>query len=403
MHDVIIAGAGPAGATCARYLAKLGHAVALIDRDMFPRDKPCGGGFSYNLLRDFPYLRSRESDFLKGISKIGVIHSPNRRISLRGAVDMAVALRYDFDNVVFESAIEEGVTDYSGKRIKRVQFKMDSVSVVTSDGESIDGRVIVGADGVNSLVARQAGLHTRWPSTTITACRVVEVPTSENTIIDIYGDEKRYHFYSNLGGEPGYGWIFPKRDTINVGLGIIGTHAQGLPNVFNRFVKMLKQDGLLMPNADVSSARGALVPTGGPISQTFTNRCLLVGDSCGMVSPLTGGGIAYAMKAARIAAKVISECLEKDSLDASSLGKYQRLWQADFGKDFGPMLIAQKIFTSPFTDLLFEIGQRDSKIQSMVSEAMAESNDANINVRSLILRTLNVCFRAAFHIPPIKS
>jgi len=403
MYDIIIVGAGPAGATCARYLSKLGHSVALIDRDTFPRDKPCGGGFSYNLLRNFPYLRTREADFLKGISRVGVIHSPNRKITLRGAVDMAVALRYDFDNVVFESAIEEGVSAYTGRRVKKIEFKEESVKAVTSDGESITGRAIVGADGVNSLVARQSGLHTRWPSKTITACRVVEIPTAEETITDIYGEEKEYHFYSNLGGDPGYGWIFPKRETINVGLGIVGTHAQGLPHVFNRFVKMLKKDGLLKINADVSKARGALVPTGGPIAQTFSDRCLLIGDSCGMVSPLTGGGIAYAMIAARMAAKVLSECLENNSLNALSLSKYQRMWQGDFGKDFGPMLLAQKIFTGPFTDVLFEIGKRDSKIQSIVSEAMAESNDENINIRSLISRTLLVCLREAFHIPSFKS
>ncbi|MHA1636493.1 MAG: NAD(P)/FAD-dependent oxidoreductase, partial [Candidatus Thorarchaeota archaeon] len=115
----------------------------------------------------------------------------------------------------------------------------------------------------------------------------------------------------------------------------------------------------------------------------------------GMVSPLTGGGIAYAMIAARMAASVLSECLESDKLDESSLEKYERAWQADFGKDIGSMILAQKIFTSPFTDVLFEIGSRDEKIQTMVSEAMAESGDADINVTQLVLRTLYVCLREA--------
>ena len=59
-------------------------------------------------------------------------------------------------------------------------------------------------------------------------------------------------------------------------------------------------------------------------------------------------------------------------------------------------MLAQKIFTSPFTDLLFEIGSRDTKIQEMVSEAMAESSDEGIDVKRLVLRTLYVCFKASF-------
>ena len=82
MHDVIVIGAGPGGATVSRYLASLGLEVLMIDKDSFPRDKPCGGGFSQTIIDDFSYLKSRARDFLKGIARVGVIHSPNRRITL---------------------------------------------------------------------------------------------------------------------------------------------------------------------------------------------------------------------------------------------------------------------------------------------------------------------------------
>ncbi len=117
MYDVAVIGAGPAGATAARYLAKLGMKVCLIDKDRFPRDKPCGGGFSQDLIDDFPYLRKRTDDFLKGIARVGILHSPNRRIDLRGRVDMATTLRTDFDNVLLESAIEQGIEPLLGERV----------------------------------------------------------------------------------------------------------------------------------------------------------------------------------------------------------------------------------------------------------------------------------------------
>jgi len=396
MFDVAVIGAGPGGATVARHLARNGLKVCLIDKDEFPRDKPCGGGFSERLIDEFPYLRHRVDDFLKGVAKVGVLHSPNRRINLQGSVDMAVTLRTDFDNVLFESALEEGVQPFLSKRAKSVSFHDDQVEIILKDSIPVRARVVVGADGVSSMLARETGLNRRWPSSMITACRVAEVPAKSKEIIDRYTENLNYHFYANLGGLPGYGWIFPKRETINVGLGIVGTHAQGLPRIFDAFVRLLKRDGLLMKDADLTGQQGALVPTGGPISKSYLDRCLLLGDSVGMVSPLTGGGIAYAMRAGRYASHVLTAALEDDELGSLKLRDYETLWRNDFGNEFQEQLLAQKIFTSPFTDLLFNIGSRDKKIQAMVSEAMAESSEEGIDVKRLVARTLYVCLKASF-------
>jgi digeranylgeranylglycerophospholipid reductase len=393
MYDVIVIGAGPGGATVSRSMAKLGLQVCMIDKDTFPRDKPCGGGFSRTIIDDFAYLKSRAPDFMKGIARVGVLHSPNRHIILEGRVDMAVTLRIDFDNVLFEEAIAEGALPLTGTRAKKLIIHDDGVTVELAGGTSVRGKVVIGADGVTSMVARETQLNQRWPSSSITACRVCEIPTSTRDILDRYTDDLKYHFFVNLGGQPGYAWIFPKEDTINVGLGIVGIHAQGLPSKFDAFVRFLKMKDLLPQASDMSGTKGALVPTAGPIKQTVTNRCILLGDSAGHVSPITGGGISYAMRAARIAAHVVASALENDSLDALTLSKYQCSWQSDFGDEFRNQLLAQKIFTSPFTDLLFHIGSKDEKIQEMVSESMAESSNKNIDVKQLAFRTLMVCIR----------
>ena len=396
MFDVAVIGAGPGGATASRYLAKKGLKVCMIDKDHFPRDKPCGGGFSEGLLDDFPYLRKRAGDFLKGVAKVGVLHSPNRKIVLKGSVDMAVTLRTDFDNVLFECAVDQGAEPLVGVRAKSVRFHDDYSEVILKDSEPIRARVVIGADGVSSMVARETGLNRKWPSSMITACRVAEVPAKYNEIIDRYTENLNYHFYANLGGLPGYGWIFPKQDTINIGLGIVGTHAQGLPRVFDAFVHLLKSEGLLMQDADLSGQKGALVPTGGPISKSYADRCLLLGDAVGMVSPLTGGGIAYAMRAARYAAQVLTIAIEKDEFGSNTLSEYERFWRSDFGNEFSDQLLAQRIFTSPFADILFEIGSRDKKIQEMVSLAMTESSEEGFDVKRLVVRTLYVCLKASF-------
>jgi geranylgeranyl reductase family protein len=396
MHDIIVIGAGPSGSTAARFLAKSGLDVCLIDKDEFPRDKPCGGGFSRSIIDDFSYLKSRTTEFLKGVARLGVLHSPNRHIVLEGRVDMALALRMDFDYVLFQEAVSAGASTFTNTRAKKVSVHDTKVSVELANGETVQGKIIIGADGVTSMVAREVGLNKRWPSSSVTACRVCEVPASTQDILDRYSNDLKYHFFANFGNQPGYGWIFPKQETINIGLGIVGTHARGLPRTFDIFVRYLKKRDFLPKNADVSASKGALVPTAGPIKQTVVDRCLLVGDSAGHVSPLTGGGIGHAMKAGRYAAQVAAHAIETDSMDATSLEEYQSLWQSDFGSGLQKQLVAQKVFTSSFTNLLFHIGSKDDKIQEIVSDSMAESSGGDIDVKQLTYRTLVVCLREAF-------
>lgn len=397
MYDVAVIGAGPAGSTVSRYLAKYGLKVCVIDRSVFPRDKPCGGGFAQSLLEEFPYIKKRADDFLEGIARVGILHSPNRWIALSGKVDMALTLRTDFDNVLFECALEQGVVSFVGSRAKHIIVKPDCSHVDLANGSSIKACIVVGADGVSSMVARESGLRSSWSNASVTACRVAEVPTRRDEIIDRYTDDLQYHFYANFGGLPGYGWVFPKQETINVGLGIIGTRARGLPSLFEAFVRHLKRKNLLMANPDLSSAKGALVPTGGPAKKTVSKDCLLIGDSAGMVSPLTGGGIAYAMRAARYASKVLVSAFET-GLKQEGFLKYEQLWRNDFGNRLKDQLLAQRIFTSHFTDLLFEIGRRDETIQKMVSESMSETPETELDAKKLVLRTLRVCLSGALGI-----
>ncbi len=395
MYDVIVIGAGPGGSSASRHLARLGFNTCMIDKDTFPRDKPCGGGFSSSIIDEFPYLKNRASEFVKGVAKVGVLHSPNRQIVFEGKVEMALTLRTIFDNVLFEEAVEAGVLPLTGTRAKHLRFKDEYVRVELADGKTIDGRLVIGADGVTSMVARETGLNKSWPSSNISACRVCEVEVNTEDIIDRYTEALKYHFFANLGGQKGYGWIFPKESTINVGLGIIGSQAKGLPYKFEEFVRFLKKIDLLPTYSNIDETRGALVPTGGPLKDIVAHRVVLVGDSAGHVSPLTGGGISYAMRAARIAAVVISGLLEKNSINKQSLYRYQRLCELSFGRDFHNQLLAQKILTGSFANVLFNIGSKDTKIQKIVSESMVESGNGEIDLKRLVMRTLMVCLREA--------
>ncbi len=398
MFDVLVVGAGPGGSTTAKHLADMGYQVCLIDKSTFPRDKPCGGGFSPEIFEFFPYLRTKQDEFLERVLNVGILHSPSKEITLTGKAKMAVALRSNLDNVLFMAAHDAGADCLTGVRVKSVSIDNDGVEVWASNERKISGKVIVGADGVNSVVARESGLNRKWRQDSITACRVAEIPAREKEIVDFYGIEGDYHFYANLSGAPGYGWIFPKTETINVGVGIKANHASNMQAVFNSFASYLMKHDLLPRNFDISNAKGATVPTGGPLNSFVRNRCVLIGDSAGMVNPLTGGGILYAMEAGKIAAGVIGRCINEDKWSKESLEPYQREWESSSGRSMDAMLLAQRLFTSFLTETLFKIGDRDDKLQDMVSSAMEESEVSELDIPRLVGRFALVCLKTALHI-----
>ena len=397
MYDVVVIGAGPGGSTSARYLAKYGLNVCLIDKAEFPRDKPCGGAIPNKLLDNFKYLKSRSREFLKSISSGGFLHSPDRKTVLKGSIPLAMVLRTEFDNILLNLAKDEGVNTILGLMVKSLEFRDDQVIIHTNRNDSLSSRVVIGADGVNSVVARTTGLNKRWLPGSLVVCRVAEIPMSVSDITQYYGDDHEYHFFSGSWDQVGYGWVFPKYETVNVGLGVIDKAAQGLPRRFQGFVKLLQQKGLLKKNANLSSTKGALVPITGPINSTVHDRCLLIGDAAGMVNPLTGGGIDYAMQTGKIAAKILIHAFDVEQFDSSILMAYQNAWKRQLGQEFRNQLLAQKILISPFSNALFKIGSRDTVIQNMVVSAMSESLGESLNVSKLIARTMYVCLREAVY------
>ena len=132
-------------------------------------------------------------------------------------------------------------------------------------------------------------------------------------------------------------------------------------------MKLLQQERLLKKDVDLSSARGALVPVTGPIKSTVHDRCLLIGDAAGMVNPLTGGGIEYAMQTGKIAANTLIHALEENRFDSSFLMRYEKVWRKQLGREFRVQLLCKKILTSPFSNVLFKIGKRDNAVVSATS------------------------------------
>ncbi len=293
--DAVVIGAGPAGSTTAYRLVSVGARVALLDRATFPRDKPCGGGLTERALRALPVdvepVVEHRVDCLELAFRYG------RRFERRARTPLvAMTQRRRLDAYLAEQAAAAGADFRDGVRVQGVREEPDGVTVETSGGP-LHGTVAVGADGVNGVVARAAGLEQKW------AIGVAFEGNVSNEAIDA----GRYagRAVIELGTIPGgYGWVFPKGDHVNVGVG--GWEREG-PKLRGHLRRLCEAYDIR--EGDVHDLRGFRLPLRRPGSVAARGRVLLVGDAAGLVDPLSGDGMFEAFVSSGLAAEAILEVL----------------------------------------------------------------------------------------------
>ncbi|OGS57187.1 MAG: hypothetical protein A3K60_05785 [Euryarchaeota archaeon RBG_19FT_COMBO_56_21] len=327
--DVLIVGAGPAGSTTAKYCAGKGLDVLLIDRrteigypvqcgEFLPAIKEMYSMFPETI--DLEELLTVDSSLVMGRSEFIELVSPNGR-GYRVPFEGITLDRRAFDKHLAKLAVEAGARLETATSMNSITNGVASTTL----GE-IKAKVIVGADGPNSRTARDVGLQrpdARYPAI---AC---QAEGSFEPVVKMY-------FGSLAPG--GYGWVIPKHNGANIGVGFRPDLLMGKPTeLFDRFAKKIgvpSYTGLTM----------GFVPQSGPVDRTVRGNAMLVGDSAGHVMASNGGGIPIAMIAGRIAGKTIKEHLEKGiPLDA-----YDRRWREVMGKP-----LANSLWTRKLGDLFF--------------------------------------------------
>jgi geranylgeranyl reductase family protein len=337
-YDVVVVGAGPAGSTAAKVLSEKGVKVLLLDKSKFPRDKPCGGGLPYRVLNRFNYVKNK--DLIESYSYGGVSYSPS--LKYKGTYKKndpiaAMVLREKFDSGLAQLAIDSGADFIDGKTVKDVKISKDKTEV--------DSKIVVGADGVWSIVAKKTGLSP--PKKYLGICILNEYDLGEDTINSYFGEEKMCHIHLNFQGIIGYGWVFPKKQHLNIGIGKISpdTHISktkiDLLTIYKNYIKTLKKTKIIPKNLEIGKCKGGTLHIG-PLEKTYADRVILCGDASGFLNPLTGEGIYYAMSSGEIAAGVITKALEVSDTSEIFLSKYQKNWKKDFGKDIESLLGSSK-------------------------------------------------------------
>ena len=305
---VLVVGAGPAGATAARTLARAGVTVRLLDRSKFPRNKPCGGGISLRVLRRFPYLEPALSRI--GTHTVARLHlegpdGDSAIIHSRGPAALLIR-RVEYDALLVALAQEAGAALVEGFDVVAAAQGAGGVTLKARDGRALDADVVIAADGVHSVVARRLGINRGWPASSIALDMMEETP--RETLRD--ADPSTLWVAYGVNGGPGYGYIFPKRDHVNVGIGYVLDHyRQSIDDhpyeVQRAFVDELRSRGIVEGQSDRANFTPFLIPVGGPLRRPGRGRVLVAGDAGGFVNGFTAEGIYYAMVSGELAANAV--------------------------------------------------------------------------------------------------
>jgi len=331
--DAIVVGAGPAGATVARQLAIRGLKTLIIEKQRLPRYKSCGGALPGALshLLDFNYRYAIE----KMVHKVTFI-SIKREFCCVSPEGMHVDLvnRSSFDLTLTEEAVKAGASLMDRTALANLTELKDYVTVTTETGEVISCKVLIGADGAKSLVAFLSGLKRPQCGFTIAA----ELYTDEKEVFCKYGDS--LHFVFGFTPE-GYGWIFPKKDYLSVGIIVSRLKMAGMNSIYNRFISSFSD----LTKAEVRLRKGWFIPLNLGKRLLNTKHICLVGDAASLVDPFGGEGIYYAIKSGLIAGKIIPfEIAEKGYLSSFLTDEINRQIVEDFSY---ARMFASMFFKSP--------------------------------------------------------
>ncbi|MGE5792813.1 MAG: geranylgeranyl reductase family protein [Bacteroidota bacterium] len=290
IHDVAICGAGPAGSYAAYLLARQGLDVALIDKAVFPREKPCGGALSRKALElvDFdlqPVVQRRVTGAWLACGGRAVRHDAN-------GVVAAMTERVELDAFLVERARAAGARFLPGTALQRVTAGADDVSIATSAGE-LRARYLLGADGVASAVrARVFGRDAIQYAPAVEA--LVYAPPD---VVARFADR----VLLEVGGMPqGYGWVFGKRDHLNVGVFSV-RGASGIRAHLAAFRARYPALGRYARTREL----GHPIPVRHATAVEH-GRVWLLGDAAGLVESVLGEGIYFALKSAVLAARAFA-------------------------------------------------------------------------------------------------
>lgn len=355
--DAVIIGAGLAGLQCAKLLSQKGAKILLVDRKSYlAKGVHTTGIFVRKTLEDFDFPEGTLGKPIKNVT----LYSPKlKEISLESEKEEfrvgKMGLIYD---EFLQDAVASGVRFARGTSYKGAEMQNGETIVnLEKKGEaySVVAKVLIGADGANSRVAKDLKLdeNKEW------IVGYEEVFHSQNT-----SGEPRLHCFLDAKLAPGYlAWIADDGEEIHVGVG--GYAADFNPREALKSFKEKTENVFDLRDLELSETRGGRIPVGGVLRKIANENCILIGDAAGAVSPLTAGGLDPAMRLSKFAAEIVWERLQSEnpkvllnySGELFRARFISRLWMRKIIKTF----TNQRLLELGFTFLRGTIGQKFAK------------------------------------------
>ncbi|HGY56330.1 MAG TPA: geranylgeranyl reductase family protein [Caldithrix abyssi] len=386
IYDLIVVGAGPAGSAVALYAAKNGLSVLLLDKAKFPRDKICGDAISGKSM-----MVLRELDLLEGAKKLPsayidsvvfgsptfkTVQIPLRANEKKGLPPGLVIRREVFDGFLFEKAAALVDTVKEQFEVQELMYEDGRVYGVTgkdlNSGQimSFRGKLTIGADGFNSVVARSTGCFDNDAEHWVVALRqYYKNVKGLNSQVEL-------HYLDEV--QPGYLWIFPADNGwANVGVGML----QSTLKKRRINLKKILKDAIESPvfrdrfseAEPMEEPRGWNLPVGSMHRKNHGNGFLLLGDAAGLIDPFTGEGIGNALFSAKVAAQTVKEAVEANDFSTSFLSRYDRnLWN-ELGDELALSSKLQRIGRNRFLlNLVINKASRNKEVRQIISGMMAD-------------------------------
>lgn len=340
-YDVIVVGAGPAGCIAARRAAEAGLKVLLLEkRQEIGAPVRCAEAIGVDSLKPFMELDNRWVD--ARIDKYAIFNSQGQYVVSPPAETTVVINRKVFDMELAHRAVQAGaevMTSTAAVGLLHNENRVRGVRVEHFDEpQVIAARLVVAADGVESMVARWAGLKTTAPAGDYyTAIQFLVAGVGDK----ISPNQCEYHLDHAIS-PGGYGWVFPKSaDTANVGLVIATDHMANI-NARVQLERMVKKR---FGSVSILAVVAGAIPVTGAIKHMVADGLVVVGDAAHQADPLTAGGINLGMIGADLAMQTAIPALKTGDLTATRLAEYERLWKQRYGRAHAAMYKIRKILT----------------------------------------------------------
>ena len=327
-YDVVVVGAGPAGCLAAKYAAKNGAKTLIIEEHAsIGSPVQCAGLLSTSAIRECEVVPDSGFHPITG----AFVYAPGgRRIRISGGeIKAYVVDRRIFDRTLAENAIRSGAdilmrTRAVGIDIGSGAYGRQRILHVAIEGELdvIEADVVIGADGVQSRIARWAGLDT--PETVLSGAQV-------STVYD-FEDPEFVEIFPGSCAPGFFAWAIPYYGSARIGLAV--RPGFGLESAWAHLKRLIAEHPVVSEKCDPGISGIAL--GGIPISvpqQTAAEGLLIVGDAAGQVKPTSGGGVYPGAVCAKIAGKIAADTVMEGDTSVRRLSEYDKLWRARIGRE----------------------------------------------------------------------